>query len=186
MNRAVFLDRDGTINIDKDYLYKIEDFTYLSGAKDGLKILQDAQFLLIVVTNQSGIARGYYTEEDFKKLNQWMLDDLAKSEIFIADVLYCPHHPQAVIAKYRKKCKCRKPEQELFFKAAKKHNIDISKSYVIGDKPRDISLCHNTHHVPQGYLLYSDYKEEKNIHCIKGGLLEAVRDIMERENGKVD
>lgn len=186
MNRAVFLDRDGTINVDKDYLYRIEDFVYLPGVKDGLKILQNAHFMLIIITNQSGIARGYYTEEDLKKLNHWMLNDLAQSGISMTDVLYCPHHPQAVIGKYRKKCDCRKPGQELFYIAAQKYNIDISKSYVIGDKLRDITLCNSKQNAPQGYLLYSEYKEEGNIHRIKGGLLEAVKDIMERENGKMD
>ena len=185
-SRAIFLDRDGTINIDKGYLYKIEDFAYLPGAKEALKILQDEQFILIIVTNQSGIARGYYTEKDFEKLNRWMLEDLKKSGIFITDVLYCPHHPQALIGKYRKECKCRKPKIGLFMDAVKKYNIDVSNSYVIGDKPRDIALCHSTRNAPQGYLLYSDIEGEGNIHSVRGGLLEAVMDIMEKENGKMD
>lgn len=93
MSKAVFLDRDRTINVDRAYLSKIEDFEYIHGAAEGLRILQEAGFTLIITTNQSGITRGYYSEEDFLELNNWMLIDLKKKGIKIAKVYYCPHHP---------------------------------------------------------------------------------------------
>lgn len=141
MNKAIFLDRDGTINIEKNYLCHIEEFEYIAGATDALKELHEAGFLLIIVTNQSGIARGYYTEEDFCNLNEWMLKDLNQKGIPIVDTYYCPHHPEAVIPKYRMNCDCRKPKLGLFQKAIQDFNIDVSQSYAIGDKPRDVSAC---------------------------------------------
>ena len=108
-NRAVFLDRDGTINEDRHYLYKIEDFAFLPGVVEALRLLQEAGFLLIVVTNQSGIGRGYYTEADFQKLNTWMLSELKHQGITVAATYYCPHLPDAKIPQYRKDCDCRKP-----------------------------------------------------------------------------
>ena len=88
MNKAIFLDRDGTINVEKHYLYKKEDFEFLPGVVDALKKLQQAGFILIVITNQSGIGRGYYTEADFQILNSWMMDTLKKYGVFITDVYY--------------------------------------------------------------------------------------------------
>lgn len=97
MNKAIFLDRDGTINVDKKYLHKIEDFEFLPGVLDGMKMLQNAGYLLIVITNQSGIGRGYYSEKDFEILNSWMLGELESKGIHIARVYYCPHLPNAKI-----------------------------------------------------------------------------------------
>lgn len=141
MNKAVFLDRDGTINVEKNYLYKIEDFEFLPGVIDGLRLLQEKGFLLIIITNQSGIARGYYSVEDYQKLNSWMLETLKEQGITISDVYYCPHLPRAVLHEFKKECNCRKPKLGLFNKAVLDHNIDISCSYSIGDKLRDLSIC---------------------------------------------
>ena len=121
---AVFLDRDGTINMDKDFVCRIEDFEFLPGAIEGLKLLQDAGYLLIIITNQSGIARGYYTEADFHKLNDWMLTELQEHYgVKIDAVYYCPHLPSTdelvapELKKYRVSCTCRKPQIGLFEKA---------------------------------------------------------------------
>lgn len=141
MNKAVFLDRDGTINIDKEYLYKVEDFEYLPGAVEGLKKLGDAGYLLIVITNQSGIARGYYTEEDYRHMDEWMKANLLTKGVKIAGSYYCPHHPKADVLEYRRECECRKPGTELFWKAQKDFDIDMSQSFAIGDKERDLSIC---------------------------------------------
>lgn len=140
-NKAVFLDRDGTINVEKHYLYKIEDFEYLEGALDALKTLSEMGFKLIIVTNQSGIARGYYSENDFKQLDDWMRKDLLDKGIIIADSYYCPHLPGGSVKKYAKVCECRKPKTGLYWKAAKDYNIDMDNSYAIGDKTRDLSIC---------------------------------------------
>lgn len=140
-NKAIFLDRDGTINVEKHYLYLIEEFEFLPGVVEGLKMLQDAGYLLIVITNQSGIGRGYYTEEDFHKLNNWMLDTLDQIGIHISKVYYCPHLSDANIEKYRLECDCRKPRLGSFYQAVKDFNIDLSLSYSIGDKLRDCAIC---------------------------------------------
>ena len=175
--KAVFLDRDGTINLDKGYVYKISDFEYLPGVKEGLKLLQKAGFLLIVITNQSGIGRGYYDEDDFEILNGWMLWDLENEGIYIDKTYYCPHHPQATILKYRKKCNCRKPEIGLYQKAIEDYEIDIGQSYVIGDRIRDLSICELDSSI-KGYLLYrGKYKAHGNVTMIQGGLLEAAQCI---------
>lgn len=141
MKRAVFLDRDGTINVDKHYLYKKEDFEYLDGVVEALHILQDMHFLLIVVTNQSGIARGFYTEKDFYKLNAWMVSDIKNKGVKIEKVYYCPHYFDGEVKEYAIECNCRKPKTKLFWDAQREFEIDMSNSYVIGDKTRDISIC---------------------------------------------
>ena len=143
-NKAVFLDRDGTINADKNYLYRPEDFEFLPGAVEALKMLQASGFLLIIITNQSGIARGYYTENDFAILTEWMLGRLKESGVNIAEVYYCPHLPDAKIESYRKICDCRKPSAGLFEKAAKDFDIDMAGSFAIGDKERDCAVCEKT------------------------------------------
>ena len=143
-NKAVFLDRDGTINIDKDYIYKVSDFEFIPGAVEALKLLQDAGYLLIIITNQSGIARGYYTEEDYEKLNDWMIKTLAEQYgVFITASYFCPHHPEAVVPAYRINCSCRKPGTALFEQAIREHDIDLSSSYAIGDKLRDLAICNS-------------------------------------------
>lgn len=142
--KAVFLDRDGTINADKNYLYRIEDFEFLPGAVEALRLLQASGYLLIIITNQSGIARGYFTEEDFMKLTDFMLAELEKSGVKISAVYYCPHLPDGEVPEYRKVCSCRKPKTGLFEQAVKDFGIDLSESFAIGDKPRDCAVCETT------------------------------------------
>lgn len=155
---AVFLDRDGTINVEKRYLYKIEDFEYMDGAVEGLRRLQDWGYLLVIITNQSGIARGYYSEDDFQRLTDWMLSDLAIRGIHIAGMYFCPHHPESKIEKYRKNCDCRKPKTGLFYRAAQELDIDLCRSVAIGDKPRDLAICREAG--VQGILLSDEEKEK--------------------------
>ena len=159
MNKAVFLDRDGTINVEKNYLYKIEDFEFIPGVIEGLKLLQDAGFLLIIITNQSGIARGYYTEEDFNRLNNWMLNQLVEYGVNIAKVYYCPHLPDATVKEYRIDCECRKPNLGMYYQAIRDYDIDLGQSYAIGDKIRDCAICESTD--CNGYLI--GYNENNNI-----------------------
>lgn len=138
MRKVIFLDRDGTINVEKDYLYKWEDFEFEKNAITGLKRLNDLGYELIVVTNQSGIARGYYTEEDLSLLNKKMCEELKRNGITILDCFYCPHHPEKGIGKYKKDCDCRKPNSGMLEKAYKKYNIDLKNSFMIGDKESDL------------------------------------------------
>lgn len=144
MYKAIFLDRDGTINVDKNYLYRQEDFEFLPGVIEALKKLKEAGYLLIIITNQSGIARGFYTEADFQKLNAWMKQKLENAGAGIDAVYYCPHHPNAQIEEYRIDCSCRKPKTGLFDQATKDFDIDLDVSYAIGDRLRDCSICMET------------------------------------------
>lgn len=141
MKKAVFLDRDGTINVEKNYIYRIEDFEFLPGALKGMKLLSEADFLLIVITNQSGIARGYYSEDDYQILNSYMLKKCEEYGVKITDTLYCPHLSEAKVDQYRIECNCRKPKTGLFMKAVEEYGIDLSESYAIGDKMRDLAIC---------------------------------------------
>lgn len=171
MNKAIFLDRDGTINVEKNYLYKIEDFEYLPGVIDGLKMLQRAGFLLIIVTNQSGIGRGYYTEADFQKLNSWMIDSLKQQGVYVTDVYFCPHLPDAQIEKYRKNCNCRKPKLGMYEQAVRDHNISLTKSYAIGDKIRDCAICESTE--CKGFLI-SEHEKPEMLKSVKRGEIKRV------------
>lgn len=133
MNKAVFLDRDGTINKDYGYVFEIEKFEFIEGVIEGLKILSNLGYKLIVITNQSGIARGYYSEEDASKIFNYMKEKLLKEGIVIEKIYYCPHIGD--------NCNCRKPKLELFYKAQKEFDIDFNESYAIGDKIRDLAIC---------------------------------------------
>lgn len=170
--KAIFLDRDGTLNIEKDYLYKIEDFEFLPGVISALRLLQEAGYLLIIITNQSGIAKGYYTEESYQKLNKWMLSALQEQGIKVDGVYYCPHHPEAKIEKYRVDCSCRKPKLGMYEQAVRDYDIDLSISYAIGDKIRDCAICKESS--CKGYLIASNEKPE-TIEAVKNGEYERVR-----------
>ena len=137
MDKYILLDRDGTINVEKDYLYKIEDFEYEYGVIEALKIFQEKGYKLAVITNQSGIGRGYYSEEDFLKLTSFLETDLKKMGIIIEKTYYCPHHING-IGVYKTECDCRKPGTLLFEKAVKELFIDTKNSYMLGDKASDL------------------------------------------------
>lgn len=141
---AIFLDRDGTINVEKEYLFRIEDFEYMPGVTDGLRELADMGFLLVIVTNQSGIARGYYTEDDFRKLNDWMLANLERKKIKIAGIYYCPHYLGGIVSRYAVSCNCRKPLTGLFWRAQEELGIDMDRSFAVGDKMRDLAICNES------------------------------------------
>ncbi len=166
MNKAIFLDRDGTINVEKDYLYKIEDFEFVDGVVNALHLLQEAGYKLIIITNQSGIARGYYTEEDYKKLNGWMVNTLKEQGITISAVYFCPHHPTAAVEEYRIDCDCRKPKLGLYEQAINDFNLDISSCFAVGDKIRDCSICESSG--CHGFLIASNEKPEV-IEAVKKG-----------------
>lgn len=131
MNKAVFLDRDGVINVDKSYVYKIEDFEFCEGVFEALKHFVSLGYKLVIVTNQSGIGRGYYKEKDFEVLTQWMCEQFYKEGIEILSVYHCPHLPDAL-------CECRKPKPKMLNDAMNELQIDASVSWMIGDKKSDI------------------------------------------------
>ena len=148
MNKAIILDRDGTINIEKDYLYKIEDFEFEEGVIEGLKILADLGYIFVVVTNQSGIARGYYTEDDLCILNTYIGKSLEERGIKIEKFYYCPHHPEKGVGNYKVKCTCRKPNPGMLEEAIREFNIDRDKSFMIGDNMSDIEAGINAKVTP--------------------------------------
>ena len=143
MNKAIFLDRDGTINVDKGYLYKPEDFEFIDGVPEAIKKMHELGYLVIVITNQSGVARGYYTENDIEILHQYIDAKLNGYGTWIDAYYYCPHHPKAIISSYRKECSCRKPNNGLFKRAMQEWNINPRASWAIGDKERDIEPARN-------------------------------------------
>lgn len=136
--KALFLDRDGCINIEKNYLYKIEDFEFQPGIFNLIQHYQKKGFLIFVITNQSGIARGLYSEADFHVLNNWMIDTFELEGIKITKVYYCPHHPDIT-----GECNCRKPLPGMINQAIEQFNISAVKSVLIGDKKRDILAGEN-------------------------------------------
>ena len=136
-NKAAFLDRDGVINIDYGYVHLWENFIFHDGVISGLKNLIDLGFKIIIITNQSGIARGIFTEEQYEELTSSMLDFLKKSGIKITAIYHCPHHPD-FSKNSNSKCNCRKPNPGLFLKAQKKFNISMKDSLAIGDNERDL------------------------------------------------
>lgn len=136
--KAVFLDRDGTINLEVDYLSRVEEFQFIPGAPLAIKRLKDAGFLLVVVTNQSGIARGYYDESALERIHQHMHEELEKFGVAIDACYFCPHHPEHGVGPYKRECTCRKPFPGMLFQAAKELDIDLSASFMVGDKIADV------------------------------------------------
>ncbi len=133
MKKALFLDRDGVINIEKNYLHKIDDFEFIDGIFELCKYYQDLGYIIVVVTNQSGIARKYYNRVDFDILTSWMITEFLKKEIEITKVYYCPHHPDISGS-----CECRKPKPGMLIEACNDNDIDLKSSLLIGDKESDI------------------------------------------------
>lgn len=143
MKKAVFLDRDGIINEDGHYIYKIEEFRFKDGIFDFCRAAKQKGYLLIVCTNQSGIARGYYSDEDFLRLTDWMCSCFHDQSAEIDHVYYCPYHPEKGIGKYRIDSYDRKPNPGMFFKAQKTYDIDLEQSIVLGDRNSDVDAGRN-------------------------------------------
>jgi D-glycero-D-manno-heptose 1,7-bisphosphate phosphatase len=136
--RAAFIDRDGVINEERNYVYRIEDFVLLPGVVEGLTLLRDAGFLLIVVTNQSGIAKGYYKLADMERLHDHMRSTLAGNGLKIDAIYFCPHHPLGSVSGLDVDCPCRKPAPGMLLQAARDFDIDLKSSVLIGDKLSDV------------------------------------------------
>jgi D-glycero-D-manno-heptose 1,7-bisphosphate phosphatase len=136
--RAVFLDRDGTINEEVNYLSRPEQLRLLPNAAEGIKLLRAKGFLAIIVTNQSGVARGYFSEQRVLEIHQDLQALLAKAGAAIDGFYYCPHHPQVGYAPYRRECECRKPKPGMLLRAAKDFQLDLAQCFVAGDKIIDI------------------------------------------------
>ena len=170
-NKAVILDRDGTLVQDTGHVHKAEDFRLLPNVIEGLEKLK--KFMLFVVTNQSGIGRGLYKLEDFKKFNAIMVDELERNKIKIEKIYYCPHKPED-------NCVCRKPKTKFLKDAAKAYDIDLKKSFVIGDQIADIELGKNGNCKSVLVLTGNGKKTEKEVKAdfVAKDLLDAARWIL--------
>ena len=138
MNKAFFLDRDGTINIDTGYVGDPNRLELLPSAAEAIKMMNDAGYLVIVISNQSGVARGYFTVQDIEKVNNRLNEMLKEKGAHIDAFYYCPHLPDGVVKEYTMECECRKPQLGLFKQAIKDFNLDPKICYACGDKPRDV------------------------------------------------
>lgn len=170
--KAVFLDRDGVINIEKNYLYNIKDFEFVEGVFTSLKYLQDQGYLLFIITNQSGVGRGYYTLNDFNVLTSWMLCEFKKEDITISQVELCPHSPND-------KCECRKPKIQMIDNIQNNYKIDLENSWLIGDKNSDIQCAinaniKNTIQVKSGH----SFKEEDSMSNYICNSIDDIRTII--------
>jgi D-glycero-D-manno-heptose 1,7-bisphosphate phosphatase len=137
MHKAVFLDRDGTLNRNTHYLIDFKDFEVLPGVLESLTILQDLGYQLFVVSNQSGVARGYFTLDAVMLLNIKIRDFFAENGITISDMVICPHHPEGKVADFSTHCFCRKPKPGMISWLAKRYHLDVKQSYMAGDRRID-------------------------------------------------
>ena len=133
MNKALFLDRDGVVNVERDFVFKIDQFVFNKGIFDVCLKFQNSGFLIFIITNQSGIARGYYSLNEFQLLTGWMINMFRIHGVKIQKVYFCPHHPA-----HGGECECRKPKPGMIIEACNEFNIDLSQSVLIGDKISDI------------------------------------------------
>ena len=147
--KTIFLDRDGVINKEINYLYMIDDFEFIDGIFDTCQHFQSLGYKIIIITNQSGIYRGYYTENDYQKVTQWMLTQFTNEDINILDTFHCPHGPDST-------CNCRKPKPGMFLNAKTKYNIDMKNSWMIGDNEVDV-IAANAAGIGNTILVRSGY-----------------------------
>lgn len=158
---AVFLDRDGTINVDKHYLHKIDDFDFIPGVPQAIKKLKESGYLVIVVTNQSGVARGYFDLEDVTRLHEHIQKELTNEGASIDAFYLCPHHPEQGVGKFRKECDCRKGRPGLLLQASTDLGIDLQRSFMVGDKVADVEAGENAG--CQTILVLTGYGHESRL-----------------------
>lgn len=140
-DKAVFFDRDGVLNEDVAYLYKIADLRWVEGAREAVAYLTQLGYKIFIVTNQSGIARGYYTVDEMQQLHEYMQREIAAAGGKIEKIYYCPHHPEGSVAEYACTCDCRKPKPGMILNALAEYDIDKEQSFLIGDSKRDVEAA---------------------------------------------
>jgi D-glycero-D-manno-heptose 1,7-bisphosphate phosphatase len=138
---ALFLDRDGVINRDTGYVHRIEDFVWIDGARQLIKAACDAGYHVFVVTNQGGVAHGYYDEAAVRTLHRWISAELEKAGAFITDFRYCPHHPEGVVAEFARPCSCRKPNPGMLLDLIRVYDVRVAESLLIGDRESDLEAA---------------------------------------------
>ena len=152
--KTIFLDRDGVINKEVGYLFRIADFKFNEGVFDACLYFQNLDYKIIIISNQSGIARGYYSERDYLELTKWMLDQFNIKGISILDILYCPHGPEST-------CDCRKPKPGMLIEAKNKYNISMKDSWMIGDSESDIKAA-NAAGISKTILVRSGHRVDES------------------------
>ncbi|MFT6693094.1 MAG: D-glycero-D-manno-heptose 1,7-bisphosphate phosphatase [Colwellia sp.] len=167
MKKALFLDRDGIINIDHGYVHKIEDFEFIDGIFELCRLAIAKGYQIFVITNQAGIARGYYDQATFEALSQWMVNAFAEQAITIAKVYYCPHHPIEGVNEFVMPCHCRKPEPGMIIQAQQEFSLTLAESVFIGDKVSDMQAASNAG-IKFRILVNSRYTDEASSEQIKG------------------
>jgi D-glycero-D-manno-heptose 1,7-bisphosphate phosphatase len=151
---AAFLDRDGVLNRDGGYVHRSEEFEWIAGARQAVKLLNDRGYWVFVVTNQAGIARGFYQPADVERLHRWMNAELQRSGAHIDRFYYCPHHPDVADEIYGGDCDCRKPKPGMLLNAMRDWPVDPARSFLIGDRPADIQAARSAGIA--GYLFETD------------------------------
>jgi len=164
--KALFLDRDGIINIDHGYVYQKENFEFMPDIFALCKQAQTLNYRIFVITNQAGIARGFYSEEDFHQLTFWMVEQFAQNGIVIDKVYHCPHHPTKGESVYTQTCDCRKPAPGMILQAKKEFDVDLSRSVFIGDKVSDMQAADNAG-IPKRLFLAGQYGDEESIEATR-------------------
>lgn len=155
--KAVFLDRDGVVNVDYGYVHHIDNFHFISGVFDACRKFTNLGYKIFIVTNQAGIARGYYSTHQFELLTEWMIRQFSAERVYISKVYHCPHHPQ-----YSGACYCRKPAPGMILSAQKEFSINLEKSIMVGDKATDILAARNAG-VGRAILLAPNYQNQDNV-----------------------
>jgi D-glycero-D-manno-heptose 1,7-bisphosphate phosphatase len=138
---CVFLDRDGVINQDVGHLCSTADFAFMPGMPDAIRLLNDAGWLVIVITNQAGIGRGKYTEGEYRSFESWIDEQLAEAGAHVDATYHCPHHPTAGVGEYRRECDCRKPAPGMLLRAIAEWEPDVGRSFMLGDKASDLEAA---------------------------------------------
>ncbi len=176
MKAAVFLDRDGTMNVDVGYLDSVERFTLFPWTLEAVRLLRNSGYYVVVVTNQSGVARGMVDETFVEEIHQLMQEDLAMVGSQLDGLYYCPHESDALVREYRMECDCRKPKSGLIARAVADLDIDVSRSFVVGDKWSDIGLAQNVG--ARGVLVRTGYGRSQEQQPVDGVVPEAVVDTL--------
>ena len=178
--KTIFLDRDGVINEDIGYIGHWRDFKFINGSVKALQKLTKNHFRIIIVTNQSGIARGYFTKDNFETLTKKFVEFCNQNQIEILNTFFCPHHIEGIVDHYSKHCNDRKPNPGMFLRAAKIYNINLKKAIMVGDKLTDIIASSNAG-IKKNFLVNTDKINaiNKNINFeIKANLLEVTNEIL--------
>lgn len=179
---AAFLDRDGVINLDRGYVARREDFEFIPGVLEASRKLHEAGFVLVVVTNQSGIGRGLYSETDFGVLTDWMKAQFAAAGAPLAAVYHCPHHPTEANGDYRRKCECRKPAPGMLLRAERELGLDLSRSILFGDQASDLQAALAAD-IPERVLLGTDGRVQPVTAKVDGLYTAAYRSLIDAVPG---